>query len=116
MNILYHIVVILHFSFMIFITFGWISDDRNILKVLLLLQITCILLFIIFRGCIVTKLEMYLSPIKNKFTIVDPLLQLLKFQLTNKNRYMFTLVMYFLTISITICKIYLFFKKSIKNK
>lgn len=74
----YYIVFVLHICIFIFLTGAWISNSEKILKFHILLVFVVILMYIIFDGCILTKLEIKLRKNHDRYTIVDPLINLFK--------------------------------------
>ena len=60
-------------------------------KAVLILKICIFSLFIIFDGCILSRLEQRFSELDDKYTIIDPFLELYKIPLNNENRKKYSL-------------------------
>lgn len=104
-----NLIIFLHGFFGIL--FGLIIIFTNNVKVLyftLFWTIIKLISFYINNGCIVTKLEIYLT--KNNYTVMDPVLNVIGINTTNTNRYNLTLFL-ILSILITIIgKIFIYHK------
>lgn len=59
-----------------------------------------LILFILFDGCFLTIIEQYYC--EDTFTIIDPTLELLQLELTNKNRFMVSIPIAVVYISIAL--------------
>ena len=103
-KVLYRTILFLHFLLMLFLYFGWIFNERVVLEILFVLLIIVITLFYLCNGCIVTKIERYLS--KSNYTVIDPFLEKLGINLTRDNRTKITISMFSLSTAITIYKLY----------
>lgn len=105
--ILGNLIIFLHGFFGIL--FGLIIIFTNNIKVLyftLFWAIIKLISFYINNGCILTKLEIYLT--KNNYTVMDPILNIIGMNITNKNRYNLTHLFILLTIIVIICKIIIY--------
>ena len=101
---LYKLVLYTHFIFIAFLYFGCLSNNRFILELHLVLLIITITLFYFCNGCILTKLEKYLS--NSNYSVIDPVLVKLGIDLNNFNRKKITLSIFAISLSITIYKLY----------
>ena len=70
---LYYTVTIFHALLCIYTLTGWLWYNKYNLKFLLAVQIIVILLFVVCKGCILTKLERKLNG-KQNYSILDPML------------------------------------------
>lgn len=59
-----------------------------------------LILFILFDGCFLTIIEQYYC--EDNFTIIDPTLELLQLEVTNKNRFMISIPIAIIYISIAL--------------
>ena len=89
---------------MLFLYFGWLSNDRLILEILLVTLIICITLYYLCNGCIITKIERRLS--KSNYTVIDPFLKKFGLELSKKNRTKITISLYIISFFSTIYKLY----------
>ena len=103
-KIIYRTILFLHFLLMLFLYFGWLSNEKVILEILLVLLIIVITLFYFCNGCIITKIERYLS--NSNYTVIDPFLEKLGIKLTRDNRTKITLTIFSLSLFITLYKLY----------
>lgn len=115
MNIIYQIVVFLHLLLMLFVYFGWLFNNILLLKLLLVVQIVCIIFFIIFKGCILTRLERKLESSKKSFTLIDPILKIMRIKVNNNNRKKLSLFLFIFPTLITIYKINYFYRNKKMN-
>ncbi len=84
------------------------TNNIELLYFTLFWTIVKLISFYINNGCIVTKLEKYLT--KNNYTVMDPMLNMMGMNITNRNRYNLTLFL-ILSILITIIgKIFIYHK------
>ena len=104
-NLSYTILLYFHALLSFFLFFGWIIDNRLVLEILFILLIISILLFYLCDGCIITKLERYLS--NSNFTVIDPLLTKFNLVLTRKMRTKITLTFFSISLFMSIYKLYL---------
>lgn len=100
----YYLVLICHFLITLFLYFGWISNNKKILQILFIMLIISLALYIIFRGCFITKWERKVS--KSDFTVIDPVLNFLSIKIDRNSRFYITLYMYMLSLLITSIKLY----------
>ena len=66
------------------------TTNYNALFVLIILLTLQTITYVMFRGCIITRLEKILT--KNNYTVLDPLLNVVGLPVTDKNRYNITLI------------------------
>ncbi len=101
--IFFHIIIAIIFG--IFIVFSSNINTIYILIVLLFIQTIC---FLIFKGCILTRVEQILTDNKyDGYTITDPLLKILDIAVNNKTRYYLTIIIILIGWIILLLKIYL---------
>jgi hypothetical protein len=107
---LYYPVLISHVALMIFLLCGWVFSSeyfvspevgRWILRVLFVSLIVTISMYVVFNGCVVTKLERKLSRSEDDFTVIDPLLHSLGINITRKTRSVISLTLFVLSLAIT---------------
>lgn len=73
-SLLYYIVFVFHIFLFIFIIAGWMSNNEKIIKFHTILVFIVLLMYIIFDGCVITKLEIKLRKKHDRYTILDPIL------------------------------------------
>jgi len=100
----YYLVLIVHFLITLFLYFGWISNNKKILRILFIMLIVSLILYIILGGCFITKWERKVS--KSDFTVIDPVLKFLHIKIDRDSRFYITLVMYIISLLITSFKLY----------
>lgn len=98
-NLKYLVVFLLHLILTMFLFFGWIFNKKIILEILFILLILSISLFIIFKGCILSKLEKKIFGV-NK-TILDPFIFI-----SNKYKKIFTFLLFMNSFFITSYKLF----------
>ena len=79
------------------------TKNRAILLIFLILTLLHHILYIIYQGCVLTKLEYKLTNIDH--TIVDPFIDILGLKRNNRNRHIMTLIFSILTWIILIYKL-----------
>lgn len=94
----------LHMIFSIILAFIIIiTKNKYIILLFIILTILHHILYIIYKGCILTKLEYKLTNMD--YTIVDPFIDILGLKRTHKNRHYMTLFFSILTWLILIYKL-----------
>lgn len=106
MSPFYYPLLIGHGLLTIFMAFGWISNNRIILKILFALLLVGISLFFMLGGCFLTRLEKKLSG--SDFTILDPLLNALGIHINRQTRTHITIGIFMVSLVITSYKLLLF--------
>ena len=101
---LYKIILIIHAIYTAFLFCGWISNNRIVLETLLILLIITSTLFYLCDGCIIKKIERYLS--KSDYTVIDPLLQKIGINISRENRKKITMTLFSISLLITFYKLY----------
>jgi len=101
---LYKILVFTHFLMCAFLYFGWISNNKTVLEILIITLTFTITMFYLCDGCIITRIERYLS--KSDFTVFDMFLTNSNIKLTNKNRNRISLILFAISFIITIYKLF----------
>ena len=105
MECLYYIVATCHIVLIFFTLFGWLSNNRKVLVLLVCLQIITIFLFVYFNGCIITKLERKICNSKKRPTTIDPVLKFMGFKVNGKNRRIMTMSLFLLAFIATLNKL-----------
>jgi hypothetical protein len=80
---------ILHFGISIFTGFLLLFGSKQWFLFVVFINIIVFMIFYIFDGCILSKLEHRFT--KDEFTVIDPFLILIGVELTNDNRYRYSL-------------------------
>jgi hypothetical protein len=80
----------LHFSISIFSGFILLFGSKKWFIIVVIINIIVFTMFFIFHGCLLSKLEHRFT--NAEFTVIDPLLMFLGIELTNENRYKYSLV------------------------
>ncbi len=75
-----------HFAFPIINGIILLLGPYFLFKAVLILNIFIFSLFIIFNGCILSRLEQRFCELGDEYTIIDPFLELCKIPLNNENR------------------------------
>ena len=96
----------IHFSAPLNIMFLFLFASKTMCNFLLLYLVIVLIAFFIFDGCFITIIEKEYC--EDDFTIIDPALELIDIQKTNKNRFIMSipigLVFIFTTLSIYIAR------------
>jgi len=74
----------LHFAIPIIITILFMVGPINVFKFVFIFNIIVFILFFIFDGCILSRLEQKITG--EDFTVIDPFLELINVDVTNENR------------------------------
>ena len=101
---IYRILLISHSLLTSFLFFGWLSNKKILLEILLVLLIIAISLWYLCNGCFLTKLERYLS--NSSYTVIDPFLKKLGINISRNNRSKITTMLFFLSFTMTVYKLY----------
>lgn len=80
----------LHFGISIVTGFLLLFGSKRWFLFVVFINIIVFLMFFIFRGCILSKLEHRFT--NDEFTVIDPFLMLIGVDLTNDNRYTYSLL------------------------
>lgn len=80
----------LHFGISIFTGYLLLFGSRWWFLFVIFINIIVFSLFLLFDGCILSKLEHRFTD--DEFTVIDPLLLFIGVELTNKNRYKYSLL------------------------
>jgi hypothetical protein len=86
-----HLLRALHFSIPLVCMFFILQNNWYLNIVGMIIVLGSILAFILFQGCFMTKIESIL--LDDGFTVVDPMLEFLGFEITYDSRYYITVVM-----------------------
>lgn len=86
-----HLLRALHFSIPFVCMFFILQNSLYLNIISIIFVLGSILAFILFQGCFMTKMETML--LKDGFTVVDPMLEILGFEITYDSRYYITVVM-----------------------
>ena len=81
---------VLHYGISIITLIILLVGPKKWFILVVLLNLFVFILYFIFGGCILSKIEHRFT--KDEFTVIDPLLILLHIELTNKNRYYYSLI------------------------
>jgi len=84
---------ILHYIMPIVFVIIMLIGSKTLFEIVIFFNIVILMLFIIFNGCILSKLEHRFTD--ENFTVIDPFLEIINIKLTNENRKKYTL--YFIT-------------------
>ena len=86
------IIKLMHYQSVFCIFAAVLFAPSNIFRFTLLMSIIIISLFVIFDGCLVSMIEYKFCPDKSKYiNIVDPFLVFIHKEISNGNRYFYTL-------------------------
>jgi hypothetical protein len=80
----------LHFSISIFSGFILLFGSKKWFLRIVVINIIVFVMFFLFHGCLLSKLEHRFT--NDEFTVIDPLLMFLGIELTNENRYKYSLI------------------------
>ena len=105
MELLYYVVSTCHIMLLLFTLFGWLSNNKRILILLVCLQIITIFLFVYFNGCIVTKLERKICKSKKRPTLIDPMLICMSFEVNGLNRRRMSMSLFLFAFVMTLNKL-----------
>jgi hypothetical protein len=81
---------ILHFGISIFTGLLLFFGSKTWFLIVIFINIIVFIMFYIFDGCILSKLEHRFT--KDEFTVIDPFLMCIGIELTNENRYKYSLL------------------------
>lgn len=73
-SLIYYSVFVFHICLFIFNITGWMSNNVQMLKFHATLVFIILLMYLIFDGCVLTKLEIKLRKKHDRYTILDPVL------------------------------------------
>ena len=105
-KMLYNVILCLHFIYMLFLTIGWLSNDKYILCLLLFLTIITLILYFSLNGCIITKLERRLS--NSRYNILKTIYKTLDMKYpSSSSQKKCTILIFSFTIIVTSIKLYL---------
>ena len=104
-KLLYRVILIIHSLFCCCLFLGWLSNKELTLEILLVSLLITLTLFYLCNGCIISKIERYLS--NSNFTVIDPLFQKFNIKLTKKKRRRLTLLLFGNSLIITLYKLYI---------
>lgn len=93
-----------HFALTSFMLFGWVSENPTVLNVLVGLLSSAIVLFFIFNGCILSKLEKKLSS-GSDYTVIDPVLAAMNMTTSRQHRTSLTILLFAISLFIAIYKL-----------
>jgi len=80
----------LHFSISIFSGFILLFGSKKWFIIIVIINIIVFTMFFIFHGCLLSKLEHCFT--NDEFTVIDPLLMFIGIEITNENRYKYSLI------------------------
>jgi hypothetical protein len=80
----------LHFGISIFTGYLLLFGSKWWFMLVILINIIVFASFYIFKGCILSKLEHRFT--KDDFTVIDPFLMVIGVELTNNNRYKYSII------------------------
>jgi hypothetical protein len=86
-----HLLRAFHFSIPFVCIFFILQNNWNLNIISIFIVLGSVLAFILFQGCFMTKMESML--LEDGFTVVDPMLEILGFEITYESRYYITVVM-----------------------
>lgn len=89
-QIICFILRILHFGISVITGLILLFGSKKWFFIIVILNLFVFLLYFLFGGCILSKIEHRFTD--DDFTVIDPLLILLNFELTNDNRYNYSLI------------------------
>ena len=78
-----------HFAISIVVAILLFTGSNTVFKLAILFNIVVFLMFFIFDGCILSRLEMRF--VDDDFTVIDPFLELARIEVTNENRKKYSL-------------------------
>lgn len=78
-----------HFAISIVVAILLFTGSNTVFKLAILFNIVVFLMFFIFDGCILSRLEMRFAD--DDFTVIDPFLELARIEVTNENRKKYSL-------------------------
>lgn len=84
---------------------GWIFNNRTVLWILFFTLLIGLFLFIINKGCFITRLEYRLGG--KGFTVIDPLLNRLGINTSRQSRTYLTMILFLLSLMITTYKLFI---------
>jgi hypothetical protein len=79
----------LHFIMPIVTVVIMLLGSKTWFKIIILFNIIVFILFLIFHGCILSKIEHRFTD--DEFTVIDPFLEIIGVELTNENRHVYSL-------------------------
>lgn len=100
---IFYVISICHYLLVMFMMFGWLSNNIMVLKLIFFLLLITMFLFIQCNGCIISKLEKKLS--QQDKTVVDPLLRMCGIEISRTSRTKITFIIYIISLSITTYKL-----------
>ena len=103
--VLYYTVLISHTLLTIFMSIGWVFNNRTVLWILFLTLVIGLFLFIINGGCFITRLEYKLGG--EGYTVIDPVLHRLGINSSRQNRTYLTMMLFFCSLMITSYKLFI---------
>jgi len=89
-NLICALLRFLHFGISIFTGYLLLFGSKWWFMFVILVNIMVFAMFYIFDGCILSKLEHRFT--KDEFTVIDPFLMLIGVELTNNNRYKYSII------------------------
>ncbi len=104
----------LHFGISIFTGLLLFFGSKKWFLFVILINIIVFIMFYIFDGCILSKLEHRFT--KDEFTVIDPFLICIGVELTNENRYKYSLLSNIFACIFTFGLYYFRFGSPIKNE
>ena len=102
---LYYTVLISHAMLTLFMSVGWVFNDRKVLWILFLTLVVGLALFIINKGCFITRLEYKLGG--KGYTIIDPILHRLGIYTSRENRTYVTMILFIFSLMVTSYKLFI---------
>ena len=102
---LYYTVLILHSMLTIWMSLGWLSNNNIVLWTLFFTLILGLFLFIINRGCFITRIEYRLGG--KGYTIMDPVLNRLGIHTSRTSRTNATMILFLFSLMITCYKLFI---------
>jgi hypothetical protein len=79
----------LHFTMPIVTVIIMLIGSKTWFKIIIFFNIIVFILFLIFHGCILSKIEHRFTD--DDFTVIDPFLEIINVELTNENRHVYSL-------------------------
>lgn len=109
-TLVYNILRGLHFGISIITGLILLFGSKFWFLCILIINIVVFSFFFLFHGCIITKLEQRFTT--DDFTVIDPFLNFINVELTNENRYKYSIISNMFTCVITFFIYYIRFGKN----